>query len=119
MSLITGIVRIKVNGELLESKPEAELELGGKERELKSGHRVYGYTEKVVPSMLKCTIYWKAGTQALLETLRNLTDGLVTFESDVGETYQINNATLLKTPTVKGGDGEADLEIGGDPAEKQ
>lgn len=117
MALITGIVRIKINGELLESKPGAELELGGKERELRSGHRVYGYTEKVVPSMLTCTVYWKAGTP--IETWRNLTDGLVTFESDVGETYQINNATLLKTPKVKDESGEVDLEIGGDAAEKQ
>lgn len=117
MSLITGIARIKVNGELLESKPGAELDLGGKERELRSGHRVYGYSEKVMPAVLTCTFYWKAG--APIEAIRNLTEGLVTFESDVGETYQISNATTLKTVKVKDETGEVDVEIGGDAAELQ
>jgi len=117
MSKIAGIVRIKANGLLLESKPGATLDLGGKERELKAGHRVYGFTEKVVPAMCTCTVYWKAGTP--LETLREMTEGLITFEADIGETYQISNATLTKTLKVKDETGEVDLEFGGDAAEFQ
>ena len=116
MARISGIARISVDGELLESLPGAELELGGKERELKSGHRVYGHTEKVVPSMLKCTIVWKNETP--LETLRNLVDGLIIFESDNGKSYQMANAVILKPPTVKDENGEVPREFGGDPAEE-
>lgn len=117
MSKITGIARIKVDGELLESIPGAELDLGGYERELKSGHRVYGYTEKVKPSDLQCTIVWKNVTP--LEDLRNTVDGLITFESDVGKTYQIENAVILETPKVKDESGECPLHFGGDPAKEQ
>ena len=69
MSKITGIARIKVNGELLESMPGAELDLGGYERTESVGHRVYGYTEKVMPSVLTCTFPWKAGAPIEDKTL--------------------------------------------------
>lgn len=113
---ISGIARIKVDGELLESLPGAELDLGGFERELKSGHRVYGHTEKIVPSMLTCTIVWKNETP--LETLRDTIGGVITFESDNGKKYKCSNMALLKTIKVKDESGEVPLEFGGDPADE-
>jgi hypothetical protein len=114
MAKISGIVRIKVNGELLESVEGATLDVGGFERELMSGHRVYGHKEKIIPSVLACKIVWKFETP--IETLRNLIDGLATFESDNGITYQINNLVCTKPPKL---DSEIDWEFGGDPAEPQ
>lgn len=117
MSKITGIARITANGELLETLPGAELDLGGEERELKSGHRVYGYTEKIMPSVLTTTIVWKNGTP--VETLRNLVDGLIIFEADIGVSYSMENAVVTKTVKVKDESGEVTLEFGGDPAKEQ
>lgn len=114
---ISGIARIKMDGELLESLPGAELDLGGVEREMKTGHRVYGYTEKVMPSVLTCSIVWKNETP--IEDIRKLTDGLILFESDNGITYKVSNAVCTKTVKVKDESGEVALEFGGDPAEPQ
>lgn len=117
MSKITGIARIKMDGELLESMPGAELDLGGFEREEKTGHRLYGYTEKLMPAVLTCQIPWKAG--APIEAIRSLTDGVVLFESDAGETYKFSNAFTSSTVKVKDEDGMVDVEIKGDPAKLQ
>lgn len=117
MSKILGIARIKVNGELLESMPGAELDMGGFAREQKSGFKVYGFTEKVMPSKLTCKIVWKFETP--IEDLRTMVDGLITFEGDIGVTYQIANAVLLNPPKGADEKGEVDLEFGGDAAEKQ
>lgn len=114
---IGGIARIKVDGELLESLPGAELDLGGMERELKAGFRVYGHVEKVMPSMLTCTVVWKNETP--IEDFRDLVDGLVLFESDNGKTYKVSNAVCTKTVKVKDESGEVTLEFGGDPAKEQ
>lgn len=114
---LAGIARIKVNGELLQSLPGAELDLGGFERELKSGYAVYGHTEKVMPSVLTCTIVW--GNATPIEDLRNAVDSTITFEADIGVTYKVSNAVCTKTVKVKDESGEVTLEFGGDPAKKQ
>lgn len=117
MSKIAGIARIKANGELLESLPGAELDIGGFERELKSGHAVYGHVEKVMPSSVTCTIVWKFETP--VEKLRDMVDGVILYEADNGVTYKISNAVLTKTIKLKDESGEVTLEFGGDPAKKQ
>ena len=117
MPKITGIARITANGELLESMPGAELDLGGSERELKSGFRVYGHTEKIAPAVLTVTIVWKNGTP--IEDMRDFVDGVIIFESDIGESYSVENAVITKTVKVKDETGEVTLEFGGDPAKKQ
>ncbi len=116
MPKLAGIARISANSELLESLPGAELDLGGTERELKSGHRVYGSTEKIIPSTLTATIVWKNGTP--IEDMRNFVDGVIIFEADIGESYSMENATITKTVKVKDESGEVTLEFGGDPAKK-
>lgn len=115
--MITGIARIKVDGELLESLPGAELDLGGYEAEAVTGHAVYGPREKVMPSVLTCTIAWKFETP--IEKLRRLRNGVILFEADVGTTYRVNNAFTAKTVKVKDETGEITLEFQGEPAEQQ
>lgn len=114
MPKITGVVRITINGELLESLPEAELDLGGDANESVTGHRRYGHRSKVMPSKLTCTIVWKAGSP--IKDLRELVDGTGVFESDVGEAYTVDNLTIMNPPVLKGGSGEVPLEFEGDPA---
>jgi len=114
---IAGIARIKVDGALLASMPGAELDLGGVERPEVTGHRVYGFTEKIMPSVLTCTIAWKFETP--IEALRNLTEGLILFEADIGVTYKISNAWCSATVKVKDESGEITLEFKGDAAKQQ
>ena len=114
---ISGVARIKIDGELTESMPGAELDIGGFKREMVAGHTVYGYTEKVMPSELTMKIVWKNGTP--IETFRNLTAGLITFESDNGVTYQISNCVCLDPPKLTDDKGEISLKFGGDAAEAQ
>lgn len=114
MSQVTGIVYVKVNGALLRSKEGAKLNLGGKERSPVVGHSVYGFTEKVVPATVECTLAHTADTD--LVALGALTGATVQFETDTGVTFVVANAFTTKTLELKGGDGEVTLEMNGDPA---
>ncbi len=100
----------------METLPEAELDLGGPATESVMGHRRYGSREKIMPSKLTCTMVWKAG--APIEDLRKLRDGTAVFESDVGESYTVDNMDIVNPPVLKGGSGEVPLEFEGDPAKK-
>lgn len=117
MAQLTGIAFLKVDGALLQSKPGAKLKLGGKKREMKSGHKVYGYTESVEPAELDCTIYHSAAVD--VEALRNAIASVILFETDTGVTYQVSNSALMETPELTDGDGELSLKFQGDPAEQQ
>jgi hypothetical protein len=114
---LTGIAFIRIDGELVQSKPGAKLKLGGFKREMKTGHKVYGFTEAVEPSELDLTIYHSAATP--LEDMRTKTAAVILFETDTGVTYQVSNAVLMETPELSDGDGEVSLKFAGDPAEPQ
>lgn len=112
---IAGKVFIRMDGELLESLPDASLEFGGDEVEQVMGsNKILGYREKLVASMITCKFAWKAG--APIEKVRNMREGIVQFEADIGETYQIANACCSKPPKVE--NGEIEVEFQGDKAEK-
>lgn len=109
---IAGTVRITINGVTQSSLPGAELELGGEERELVAGLFVYGTKAKIVPSKLTFSIPWMEG--APIESLRKAQDATAVFDSNVGPAYTIDNLSTLMPPKIK--DGEASIEMGGDPA---
>lgn len=111
---VSGIARIKVNADLLESLPGAELDLGGFKRTAVLGHSNYGPREELMPSELTFKIVWRNSTQ--VETLRNAVDALVTFESDNGQTYQIANAFTAETIKVGDKDNDVSVKMQGDPA---
>lgn len=117
MAQLTGIVFLRVDGELLQSLPEAKLMLGGYARTTRTGHRVYGYHEKVVPGGIECEVVHSSDTP--LEDLRNKTGAVVLFETDTGVTYQVSNAHVTDTFELSGGEGQFSVKMEGDPAEKQ
>lgn len=117
MAQLTGIAFIKVDGVMLQSKPGAKLKLGGKKREPKVGHKVYGFTESVEASELDCTIFHSAATD--VEAFRNAVASVILFETDTGVTYQVSNAFLMETPELSDGEGELSLKFSGEPAEQQ
>lgn len=117
MAKVTGIVKVWINGELVRSKEGATLDMGGHEREMVTGHAVYGYKEKLMPSVLTFTLAHTADYD--LGDLQSVVEGTARFECDSGVTYQVTSATVTKTLSVKGGDGEVEVEMQGDPAEAE
>jgi hypothetical protein len=117
MPQISGIVKVYVNGTLQQSKEGATLDLGGYEREMVTGHSVYGFKEKLMPSTVEFTIAHRGDTK--LADLKDVVDSTVRFELDSGKTYLITNACVTKTLSLKGTDGEVEVEMMGDPAEEE
>lgn len=115
MAQVTGIVFIKVDGDLLRSKEGAKLTLGGKERTAQTGHSVYGFSEKVVPSQLEFTIAHTGGDD--LEGLQNKTNSNIEFQTDTGDIYIIRRAFSTRPADLTGGEGDATFEYMGQPAE--
>ncbi len=115
MSQLTGIAFVKIDGELVQSKPGAKIKLGGFKRTPQTGHRVYGFTESVDPAEVELTIVHSAATP--VEDFRSKTAAVILFETDTGVTFQVNNAFLMDTPELTDGEGELTLKFAGDPAE--
>jgi len=115
MPTISGIVKIKVDGETLESLPGATLDIGGETREMKAGHRVYGSVSKIKHSECKFQIVWKFDTP--IEAIRSWRDKTLLFESDNGKKYQVPNATTLETLTLPDSENDIEVTMGGDVAE--
>ncbi len=114
MPKVTGIVKVHVNGELQRSKEGATLETGGFERTKQVGHRVYGSSEKVVPSVLEYTLAHTSDTDVI--ALNALVDATVRFETDVGITYLLANCDVTSPCKITGGEGDCEVTMSGDPA---
>lgn len=116
MAQITGIVFIKIDGALQQSKEgSGKLILGGKERTPVVGHKVYGYSEKVIPSTVEFTLAHTAGYD--LQGVQDKVDSTIEFATDTGDTYLVRNAFATKPAELSEGEGEVALEFMGDPAE--
>ncbi len=115
MAQVTGIVKIKINGNLYRSKEDAKLKLGGKEREAVTGFKVYGYTEKVVPSEVDFTIAHTADLDP--QSLNAMTSETLEFECDTGPVYIVRNAFCTKALELTGGSGDLAVAFSGDPVD--
>lgn len=115
MSQITGIVRLKIDGELQRSKDGAKLGLGGKERTPITGHSLYGYSEKVVPATVEFVLAHTAGLD--LRGISDKVESTLEFETDTGDTYLVRNAFCTNPAELEGGEGNTPLKFAGDPAE--
>ena len=115
MSQLTGIVFVKIDGELQRSKEGAKLTLGGKARTLQVGHSVYGHTEKIEPSKVEFVITHKGGDDLI--GLQNKIDALIEFETDTGDIYICRDMVSIKSAELTGGEGEVAFEYQGKPAE--
>lgn len=114
---ITGIVYVHLNGSLLRSKEGATLMTGGKERTAQVGHKLFGYSEKIVPAEVSLTIAHTADTS--IAELNGYTEGTLVFECDTGVSYLIASAFTTKPVELTAGEGDLTLEMQGDPAIEQ
>jgi hypothetical protein len=114
---VTGKAYIRVDGALLRSKDDAKLNIGGQTRSAVVGNDVHGYTEETTPPELECSISHMADTR--LETLRNITDATITFESDTGPVYVLRHAWLVDPPALTAKGGEVALKFQAITCEEQ
>lgn len=118
MSQLLGRAWIKVDGDLLRSNDGAKIDLGGPVRDPVVGsHSVHGYAEKIKEATVECEISLAKGDS--LETIRNITDAIITFECDSGQTYVVRQAFLTEPPVITEGEGgKVPLKFAGQPAEE-
>lgn len=112
---VTGIVRVKLDGQLLQSlEGSAEMEVGGFEREAVTGHTLYGFKEKFVASKLTFKLAWKLDTP--VEKIRSAISQTLTWKADAGPVYSIGKAAT--TAIVKLSEkGEVEVEMMGAEAQ--
>lgn len=115
MAKVTGIIDVKINGELMRTKEKsAELETGGFNREaVKGGRRVHGYTETVQEAMLDVVLVHMSDFD--LEKINGFVDATLEVVTDSGLTYMVAEAFTAE-PVKVGENGEAPLKMMGQPA---
>jgi hypothetical protein len=112
---VTGIVTLSVNGNKQRSEINATLDFGGKERSPAVGTKVYGFSEKIVPSKVSFTIFHMSDTDLI--SLKDLVGASISFACDSGPVYPVSNAFVAKTIELSGGEGKVKVEMLGDPVD--
>lgn len=110
---VSGRVKVKIDGELLRSKPGAMIQIGGiKRTPVPNDQGTVDWKEEIEPSEVKATISHVANTD--LPAIRAWAGGVLTFETDSGTTYTVPSAFTAGTGELK--DGEVEVTFNGDPA---
>lgn len=115
MSQITGIVYVKLDGQLMRSEPGARLKLGGKQRTARVGHSVYGFSEAVVQAEVEFTMLHVGGDDLI--GIQNKVDSTLEFITDTGDTYLVSGAFCVNPAEIAGGEGQVPWIFHGNPAE--
>lgn len=103
-----GRAFIRIDGAEYPTGDDATLDVGGFTRETVKGSRVYGYQETATEATVECKIFNCADIDIL--TLKNMTDGTVEFETDVGQTYLLAGAWTVDAITLSA-KGEISLKL--------
>lgn len=112
-----GIVKIKIDGTLLHSKPGATCDPGGPVRNAVESDVPGYYSETRKPCRIECDVVIDASFSA--DALRRLDDITATFESDTGQVWVTNHAYVVEPSVITGGNnGGAKLIIEGPPAQE-
>lgn len=114
---VVGQVKIKIDGETLQSKPGATLEIGGATRTAQRGdYQAGAFSEETTESKVTATLLMKRSVS--LTAIRAIDNATITFETDVGKTYIIRNAYSAEAPVLTAGGEGANVVFQGPPAEE-
>jgi hypothetical protein len=114
MAKKTSIILIKVNGKTIEAKPGITISFGGKTREpVIAAGRVVGYAEKVVESMVDCTIAHDQNVS--IPEIQNWTEVTLVAETDTGVQYQCDDAFVTNNLELKDEAGGVNVKFAGSP----
>ncbi|MBA3027440.1 MAG: hypothetical protein FP814_09805 [Desulfobacterium sp.] len=117
MAKSIGVVKIKMDGVLMRSKPGASLDPGGPVRTPVDCDQPGFYSETNKNSHIDCDMVVDANFSA--DALRRADDFTATFESDTGQMWVVNHAWVAEPPVITGGNnGGAKLAIDGPPAQE-
>jgi Phage tail tube protein. len=112
-----GRVKVTVNGEVLDTRPGATLDLGGVQRADVVNDQAMGYSESLKPSRIEVEVSLRKGQS--IEALRHLRDTTCVFECDTGQRYIVKDAYTVDTITLTGGEGgRVKLVLSGQPAQE-
>lgn len=100
-----GRATIRVNGEVIESKEGATLDIGGTARKTVKVGRTVGYVESTAEAVVEFETALRPGMS--LDRIRRFAGGTVIFECDTGQRYVINDAFTSDTPKMKDGEQSA------------
>jgi len=111
----TGIITIKVDGDVIESYPDAEIDTGGFEiNEKDNGNHPGHWSEKQNPGRVKCKIDWGVGDST--EVIKTWRDVTILAELDTGQSYVGSHYTVTKVPPL--GSDQIELEFYGPEMEE-
>lgn len=117
MSRIAGTAIIRVNGTEYDTEDGATLNIGGQEREFKTGNgRVQGFSESTVPAELSCSVRLKGDISP--RELADITDATVLFFTDAGHQYMVRRAATSEPPEMDPNNANVSLRMQGEPAEE-
>lgn len=109
---VAGIAYVKIDGEQFDVKGGLELPISDMERATIMGlSGPAGYSEKATEPYTKVTAIF--GASFPIDKVRTGTDMTVTSELPNGKVYTLSGAFLRGTTSVKGDDGEIELDFGG------
>lgn len=114
---VLGQVKVKIDGDLLETDGQSTIELGGPSREAVEGdYQAGAFKTKTMPSKVEATLLLKAGLDIV--ALRDIDNATLTIEADIGGTYIVRNAYVAEVISFTTSDGKAKLVFMGPPAER-
>lgn len=117
MAKVTGIVYVRVDGELIRSEDGATIMTGGMEREeVMASGVLAGYKEKAVPSEVECKMPHTTTAPDMVD-INGWVDKTLSFATDTEISYLITNA-FISEPTKMDG-GFVEIKFKGDPAQKE
>ena len=110
MGQLSGNAIVRMDGKSLRVK-DAEIELGGFERESKMADmKRVGFTKKPMPGLIKGTIIH--GKDTPLRAIAAAEAVTISFTTDTGDAFVLRDACCTKVVKLKS-DGEAEVEFEG------
>lgn len=114
---VLGQVRVKVDGEVLETNGTSTIELGGPVRTPVVGdYQAGAFSETIAPSKVETNLLVKQGTS--VASLRTIDNATLTIEADIGRTYIIRGAYVAEVISLTTSEGTAQVVFQGPPAEE-
>jgi hypothetical protein len=118
MPQVTGVIKVKVDGDTHRVKPGVSFDPGGMERTaILANGVVVGFSEKPVAATLEYTIAHTKDFK-LIKTGK-IVDATINIETDTGVRFTMGNAFLTNPAALKDGEGDVTLKWSGPAAEEK
>jgi len=114
---VVGQMKVTIDGAVLDTDGETEMEIGGATREAVTGdYQAGSFRETTTPSKTTTKLLNKAGLS--LSALRAIDNATLVLKTDTGRTWVVRGAYTADVISFSGSDGKATVVWGGQPAEE-